>query len=163
VQRPLPVLSGGNSAGSKQRAATLATGWLPACLTPEEIAGGVAEIRRTAEAAGRELPEDFDVAPQLGVAIGRTREEAVERFRSSQLYAHLASLSRSTLKDQGGELESRNLVGTPEQVREQVEQYREAGATTLSGLLFAANTVAETEDAMALFSAEVIHRVAATV
>jgi len=163
VQRPLPVLSGGNSAGSKQRAATLATGWLPACLTPAELRGGIGQIEQIADQAGRQLPGDFEVAVQLGVAIGRTREQAVERFRRSQLYAHLASLSRSTLKDQGGDLESRNLVGTPEQVLEQVEHYREAGATTLAGLLFAANTVRETEDDMALFSQEVIARVGAAV
>ena len=163
VQRPLPVLSGGNAPGSKERAATLATGWLPACLTPQELSAGVGQIRQTAEQAGRVLPEDFDVALQLGVAIGRTREEAVERFRGSQLYAHLASLSRSTLKDQGGELETRNLVGTPEQVLEQVERYREAGATTLAGLLFADNTVEETEEHMAVFSQEVISRVGAPV
>ncbi|WP_346281308.1 LLM class flavin-dependent oxidoreductase [Pseudonocardia sp.] len=163
VQQPLPVLSGGNSPGSKQRAATLATGWLPACLTPDELAAGIGQIRRTAGEAGRQLPDDFDVALQLGVAIGRTREQAVQRFRNSQLYAHLTSLSRSTLKDQGGDLESRNLVGTPEQVLEQVERYREAGATTLAGLLFAANTVKETEDDMALFSQGVIARVGAPV
>lgn len=161
VQRPLPVLSGGNSAGSKQRAATLATGWLPACLTPEEVGTGIEQIQRAADEAGKEIPASFDVALQLGVAIGRTREEAVERFRSSQVYAHLASLSQSTLKDQGGDLESRNLVGTPEQVLDQVERYREAGATSLAGLLFAANTVAETERHMTLFSEEVIARVGA--
>jgi probable F420-dependent oxidoreductase len=163
VQQPLPLLSGGNSAGSKERAATLGTGWLPACLTPEEVGVGIEQIRGTAEQAGRELPADFDVALQLGVAIGRTREEAVEAFRRSQLYAHLTSLSASTLKDQAGELESRNLVGTPEQVLEQVERYRHAGVTTLAGLLFAARTIPETTDAMELFSKEVIARVGTAV
>jgi probable F420-dependent oxidoreductase len=159
VQQPLPLLSGGNSAGSKERAATLGTGWLPACLTPEEVGAGIEQIRATVQQADGELPADFDIALQVGVAIGRTREDAVEQFRRSQLYAHLTSLSASTLKDQAGELESRNLVGTPEQVLEQVERYREAGVTTLAGLLFAARTVAETKDAMELFSKEVIARV----
>ena len=159
VQQPLPVLSGGNSPGSRQRAATLATGWLPACLTPAEIQAGIQQIHDVADEAGTQLPSGFDVALQLGVAIGRTHEEASARFEGSQLHAHLSSLAGSTLKDQGGDLLSRNLVGTPQQVLEQVEAYREAGVTSMAGLLFAANTVAETEDDMALFAQEVIDRV----
>jgi probable F420-dependent oxidoreductase len=159
VQQPLPLLSGGNSQGSRQRAATSATGWLPACLTPNEVSTGMDEIRRVADENNRQLDSCFDVALQVGVAIGRTYEDAVARFERSQLHAHLSSLSRSTLKDQHGELASRNLVGTPAQVLEQVEQYRQAGVTTLAGLLFAANTVGETEDDMAAFAEEVIARV----
>jgi len=161
VQRPLPVLSGGNSTGSKLRAATLATGWLPACLTPDEVRAGVALIRAHAEGAGRELPEDFEVAVQLGVSVGSTRQDAVARFERSQLHSHMVSLSRSTLKDQTtGGLADRNLVGTPEQILEQIEQYRDAGVTTFAGLLFAVNTVSETEIAMDTFSRGVIARVA---
>jgi probable F420-dependent oxidoreductase len=158
VQRPLPVLSGGNSPGSRQRAATLATGWLPACLTPAEVAGGMTEIRKAAAEAGRELPAGFEVALQVGVSIAPTHEEAVRRFTGSQLYAHLRSLSRSTLKGRQDDLLARNLVGTPEEVREQVARYREAGVTTLAGLLFAADTVPDTVEAMTMFSEEVIHR-----
>jgi probable F420-dependent oxidoreductase len=159
VQHPLPVLSGGNASGSKERAATLGTGWLPACLTPEEIEAGVEQIQQTAGEAGRALPEDFDVAVQLAVSIADTREEAQDRFRRSQLYAHLTSLSKSTLKDQTGGLEERNLIGTPDQVLEQIRQYRDAGVTTFAGLLFAANTVAETHEAMERFSKGVIAHV----
>lgn len=156
VQQPFPVLSGGNSAGSKKRAATLAGGWLPACLTPEEMVTGLEQVRATAGDAGRELPSGFEIALQLGVSIAPTYAEAVERFRNSQLHSHLASLSQSTLKDQAGGLETRNLVGTPDQVLQQVQEYRAVGVTRLAGLLFAENTVDETVEAMELFSKEVI-------
>lgn len=160
VQRPLPMLSGGNSAGSKLRAATLATGWLPACLTPDEVRAGVAEIYRHADEAGRELPDDFDVAVQLGVSVADSRQSAVTRFERSQLHRHMTSLSGSTLKDQTtGGVADRNLVGTPQQIIEQIEEYRDAGVTTFAGLLFAVNTVAETEAAMETFGREVIARV----
>jgi probable F420-dependent oxidoreductase len=164
VQRPMPVLSGGNSPGSRSRAALQATGWLPACLTPEEVAAGLADIRQTAAAAGRELPADFDVALQLGVAIGHSHEEAMRTFERSQLHQHMASLSASTLKDQTtGGLADRNLIGTVPQVRDRIEAYREAGVTTLAGLLFAENTVRETEEAIVRFGAEVIGHDSATV
>lgn len=158
VQPRLPVLSGGNSAGSRHRAATQATGWLPACLTPAEVAAGVAEIRRVAADNRRQLPPDFHVALQVGVSMAPTRELALRQFEGSQLYAHLRSLSTSTLRDQQGDLLSRNLIGTAADILEQVDAYRQAGVTTLAGLLFAADTIPDTISAMSAFSTEVIGR-----
>lgn len=159
VQQPLPVLSGGNSPGSRRRAATLATGWLPACLTPEEIRSGLDEMRSIASDEGRELPAGFEIAVQLGVAIGRTHEEAEKAFERSQVHRHLVSLSQSTLKDQaGGTMADRNLIGTVDEVRERIDTYANAGVTTLAGLLFAADTVAETEQAVLQFGEKVIAR-----
>lgn len=161
IQSPLPILSGGNSAGSKDRAARLVHGWMPACLTPDEVAAGLATIRETAADAGRMLPDSFEVAVQVGVSMGKTREEAEERFRSSQVYEHMRSLSGSTLKgQQDGDLIGRNLIGTPDQIVDQIEAYREAGVNTLPGLLFACDTVEETLDAMGRFSDDVIARFA---
>jgi alkanesulfonate monooxygenase SsuD/methylene tetrahydromethanopterin reductase-like flavin-dependent oxidoreductase (luciferase family) len=155
-QTPLPILSGGNAVGSKERAAKYAHGWIPAVLSPEEITAGLADIRRMAEEYGRELPADFDVAPQFSVALGSSTENALERFEKTQLFKHMKSLSGSTLKDQQGSWASRNLVGTPEQMLDQVRTYAAAGVTTMSGLLFACNTVDETIDAMTEFSETVI-------
>jgi alkanesulfonate monooxygenase SsuD/methylene tetrahydromethanopterin reductase-like flavin-dependent oxidoreductase (luciferase family) len=157
VQERLPLLSGGNSPGSRSRAARLADGWLPACLSAGEVRSGLESIRDEAEQHRRRLPDDFDVALQVCVSVAPTREQAWRRFESSQLFRHLMSLSKTTLKDQGvGDLLSRNLIGTPEDVAEQVQAYREAGVTTMAALLFAADSVPETLDAMAQFSAEVI-------
>lgn len=153
---PLPLLSGGNAPGSRQRAARYGTGWIPACLTPEEMAAGVADIRAVAEQAGRELPADFDVAPQLSVCIGATREQAWQRFEKSQLFAHMRSLSGSTLKGRQDSWAQRNLIGTAQDIAEQVDKYVAAGVTTLSALLFAANDVPETLDMMREFATTVI-------
>ncbi|GLY02706.1 MULTISPECIES: TIGR03619 family F420-dependent LLM class oxidoreductase [Actinoplanes] len=159
VQTPLPILSGGNAPGSRSRAARLADGWLPACLSPAEVASGLGLIRAEAEQHGRTLGDDFDVALQVCVSVAPTREEAWRRFESSQLFHHLVSLSKTTLKDQGvDDLISRNLIGTPQDIIEQVEQYREAGVTTMAALLFAAGSVGETIDMMAGFGQEVIAR-----
>ncbi len=156
-QAPLPVLSGGNAPGSRERAARYSHGWIPAVLTPAEVAEGLADIRRIAEQHGRELPADFDVAPQLSVSVGQDRDDALATFERSQLAKHMASLSKSTLKDQDGDdLVGRNLIGNAEQILEQVHAYAAAGVTTLSALLFAANTVEETLDQMAWFAQNVI-------
>ena len=161
VQDPLPILSGGNSAGSKDRAGRLADGWLPACLTPAEVAAGRRSIQESAERVGRALPPSFEVALQLGVSVAGTREQAEQRFRASQVYAHMRSLAGSTLKNQqDGDLLSRNLLGTPDDVAAQISAYVHAGVDTLAGLLFACDNVAETVEAMELFSTEVMPRLA---
>lgn len=154
--RELPVLSGGNSAGARERAARYASGWLPAVLSPEEVADGLARIRASAEAAGRELPAGFEVAPQLAVCLGRTREDAWARFEKSQLCAHMRSLSGSTLREQQGSWAERNLIGTREDILERVHAYAKAGVTTLPALLFAANDITQTLDLMAEFAETVI-------
>jgi probable F420-dependent oxidoreductase len=159
LQTPLPILSGGNSTGSKQRAGRLAQGWLPAALTPAETAEGIAEVRAAAATAGRTLPADFEVALQTGVSVAPTNAEARERFEQSQLHAHMVSLKKSTLKNQQqGDVADRNLIGTPDEVARQIEAYLEAGVNTFAGLLFAANSVADTLEQMTFFRDEVISR-----
>lgn len=156
-QSPLPILSGGNAPGSRERAARYGHGWIPALLTPDEIRAGLADITSIAEQYGRQLPTGFDVAPQFSVAIGSSTSDALQRFESSQLFQHMRSLSKSTLKDQNqDDWTSRNLVGNGEQMLDQVRAYEAAGVTTMSGLLFACNTVEEALDQMAWFAENVI-------
>jgi alkanesulfonate monooxygenase SsuD/methylene tetrahydromethanopterin reductase-like flavin-dependent oxidoreductase (luciferase family) len=157
LQDPMPILSGGNSPGSRRRAATMAHGWLPACLTPAEYRDGIAEIRSLAAAAGVDEQRPFEATMQLVVSVHDRHEGAVDRFRSSQVHNHLASLGASTMKGRlADSLEARNLVGTPDEVGEQVRAYMDAGVETFAGLLFATDTVAETLEAMQRFSEDVI-------
>ncbi|OBH08187.1 TIGR03619 family F420-dependent LLM class oxidoreductase [Mycobacterium sp. E1747] len=153
VQSRLPILSGGNSEGSRRRAALLGDGWMPGCLLPEEISAGLADIGEQRAAAGRNM-EGFDCALQLGVYLGATREAAVEAFNGSEFYRHLRSLSSSTLAGQQDQLVERNLVGTVEDVASKIDAYRAAGVTTLAGLIFATDTISETIDMMSAFIAE---------
>jgi alkanesulfonate monooxygenase SsuD/methylene tetrahydromethanopterin reductase-like flavin-dependent oxidoreductase (luciferase family) len=125
-------------------------------LSPEEVRRGLELVRAGAREAGRDLA-DFEVAPQLVVAVGLTAEEAEDRLRRSQLFRHLVSLRRSTLRAQDlARVEERALVGTPEDICRQVEAYRAAGVTHLAGLLFAADTLAEFRQQMRLFGREVV-------
>jgi probable F420-dependent oxidoreductase len=155
VQSPLPMYAGGNHPEVRRRAGQWAQGWMPAVLSPEEIARGVDDIKRHAEAARRDWSR-IDIAPQFAVAIGRTHDDALRRFHASQLYRHLESLKKSTLREQTGGFEHRNLVGSPEEICERIRTYERVGVTTLSGILFAVNTVAEMHEAMELFGREVI-------
>ena len=157
VQDPLPILSGGNSSGARTRAALLADGWLPACLTPAEYREGVAAIRAAADGAGRAMPARFEWALQLVVSVAPTTHEARARFEASQVHAHLRSLSGSTMKGRlDDDLATRNLIGSYEEVRDAVGRYREAGVGTFAGLLFAADTPDGFMDEMERFASEVM-------
>jgi probable F420-dependent oxidoreductase len=155
-QSPLPMYAGGNHPEVRRRAGEMGEGWMPAVLSPEELRRGVEDVHRAAAKAGRDGGA-IDIAPQFACSIGRTHEEAVRRFEASQLYKHLESLKRSTLREQqAGGFEQRNLIGSPEEICERIRAYERVGVTTCSGLLFVANTVPEMHDAIELFGREVI-------
>jgi len=81
----------------------------------------------------------------------------VKKFKTSQLFNHMESLKKSTLKDQDTSLVSqRNLVGGPDELSEQIQKYIDAGVTTFSALLFAVNTIEEMLESMQYFSEEVM-------
>ena len=155
LQNPLPIYAGGNHQEVRRRAGELADGWLPAVLSPEEMKKGIEDVRRAAERAGRD-PSKIDMAPQFAVSIGRTREEALKRFHASQLYRHMESLKTSTLREQRGGYEERNLIGSPEEICERIRRYQDIGVTTFAGLLFVATTVSEMQEAIELFGREVL-------
>lgn len=155
LQKLLPLWVAGNGEAGVRRAARFGSGWLPAILSAQEIAGRVALLRREAEAAGRD-PSGIEIAPQFAVAIGETPREAEATFKRSQLYHHLESLRQSTLKEQAGSFDQRSLLGTPEMVCEQVERFRRAGVTCCAGLYFMGSTVDENIAAMRLFASRVM-------
>ena len=151
----MPIYAGGNHPEVRRRAGQYGQGWMPAVLSPEEIARGIEDVHRAAAAAGRDGAA-IDIAPQFAVSIGRTRDEADRRFRGSQLFKHLESLKKSTLREQTGGFEQRNLIGSPEEISERIRVYERAGVTTCSGMLFVAGSVAEMREAIELFGREVL-------
>ncbi len=156
LQDPLPIYVGGNHPNAAQRAASYGHGWLPAVMPLNHIRERVGRFKQLVEAQGRDY-ENMDVAMQFVAYVDKTHESAVERFRRSQMYRHLVSLSGSTLKDQvGTRFEETNLIGTPEEVVEKANQIREAGVKHLCGTYFCADTVSELMDQMSLFAEEVI-------
>jgi alkanesulfonate monooxygenase SsuD/methylene tetrahydromethanopterin reductase-like flavin-dependent oxidoreductase (luciferase family) len=154
-QRPMPIYAGGNHPEVRRRAGQYCEGWMPAVLSPEEITRGIEDVHRAAAKAGRDGVA-IEIAPQFAVSIGRTHEEAVRRFHASQLYKHLESLKTTTLREQTGGFEQRNLVGSPEEICERLRVYAAAGVTTCSGMLFVASSVDEMQEAIELFGREVL-------
>lgn len=158
VQDPFAFYFGGNSSNSYRRVAKWGTGWLPALLTPDEVKSGVAALKEACDAVGRDV-STIDIAPQLSVSIAKTHEEAIERWEKSQIYRHSCSLGKSTMKGKDAtNYMERNLIGSVDEVKAQVERYMEAGVTTFSALIFADSTLEETRDHMQFFAEEIISK-----
>jgi alkanesulfonate monooxygenase SsuD/methylene tetrahydromethanopterin reductase-like flavin-dependent oxidoreductase (luciferase family) len=159
LQNPLPIYAGGNNPEATRRAAMYGQGWLPAGMPADQLRQRVQELRRIAAENGRD-GTTIDVAPQLITYIGKTHDQAVERFRRSQIYQHLVSLRASTLKDQAGiAFEAANLIGTVDELVEKIQALGEAGVTHLCGTYFTADTLPELKEQMQIFAEDIMPRV----
>jgi len=156
VQDVLPIYPAGNADASLRRAARYGQGWLPAGLGPEAIAAGKTKLAAYAAEEGRG-DQEFAIAPQVMVCLADTTEEAEETYRRSQLFHHLVTLQQSTLKDVSVDTYvTNNCIGTPDDVIAKVQQFRDAGATHLAGIYFAANDVEELRSQMRRFARDVM-------
>ncbi len=154
-QSPLPVYVGGNNENAYRRAALYGNGWLPAGMPVEHLREKIYHFRQLLDEQDRTW-EEMDVAMQLIAYVGTSHEQAVDRFRRSQMYKHLVSLGASTLKEhKGSKYERTNLIGTPDEIVEKVKQFEEAGVKHLCGTYFCADSVDELLDQMQIFAEEV--------
>jgi probable F420-dependent oxidoreductase len=155
-QEVLPIYIGGNSPQALERAARSGQGWLPGALPLDRLVAGRAEIRRRAEELGRD-PDVIAIAPQHLCCIADTKEEALTRFRASPLYLHLQSLSGSTMRGQHLDaVEKGNLIGTPQQIVEQIQELEAGGIDELAAMSFISDTAADMANDMAWFKDEVM-------
>ncbi|MCI9656091.1 MAG: LLM class flavin-dependent oxidoreductase [Lawsonibacter sp.] len=156
VQNPFPFYFGGNSEKSFERVVKFGRGWLPAGLTTDEIRYGVSKIKELCDVHGRDF-DTIDIAPQIGIMMRNSSEEAHRTYRNSQHYKHGISLSKSTYK--GRDIENyaaRRMVGSPDEVLQRINDYIEAGVTHFAALLFADNTLEESKDHMQHFAEEIL-------
>jgi probable F420-dependent oxidoreductase len=156
LQDPLPIYIGGNHHNAMKRVISYGNGWLPAVLPPNELRKRTAHLKDMAEECGRDFT-DIDIAVQYMACIGKSRSQAIERFHNSQMYQHVISLKQSTLKNQDlTKPEDLNLIGTPTEVIEQIQELATAGLRHLCGTYFVANTVDELIEQMQVFSEDVL-------
>jgi probable F420-dependent oxidoreductase len=156
LQVHLPFYVGGNDPNASRRAATYADGWLPAGMPAGQMQMRIAQFKEQVESLGRDYNK-IDVAPQLIAYVGKTHEQAFDRFANSQMYNHLKSLAKSTLKGQSGlNYAEINLVGAPAEVVEKAQRFAEAGVKHFCGTYFCADSVSELMDQMQVFSEEIM-------
>ena len=132
VDETVPVMLGGAAKPAVRRAARTAEGWCaPSSLSIGGLKKRVEDIRTVREEDG--LEGDFTIYVLQHGWVGDSREEAWETMKDGYLYIQrryaeifsgepveeLEAERRQELKDQA-------IFGTPEQVVEELEEYREA-------------------------------------
>ena len=124
VPARIPVWVGGRSAAAVRRAARTADGWMPMFQSPDQLRLGIAELAAALEVLGRDA-EDVIPAVTVLVAPGEGPE------------ARAAGLSwAADLWRADPQRLDRHLVsGTPEEINSQLDEYRRAGARSISVLL----------------------------
>ncbi|MET0502983.1 MAG: LLM class flavin-dependent oxidoreductase [Candidatus Binatia bacterium] len=111
-----PVWVGGRSKAAFRRVGRLADGWLVSSVSPREVASGIAAIRGHAAEAGREVPEDH-----YGVLVPFCfAQDTAEALRIA---------GPSIRRRQDIPPDDYAALGTPEQVRQKINEYIAAGAT----------------------------------
>ena len=158
IQDPLPIWTSGNTRVAAERAGRYCDGWMPAVMPVDRVAELVDVLRQSADAAGRDASQ-IAVAPQIALAIADRHDDAVRTFRESWLYHHFLSLSQSTFKEQDlSHIEAENLVGTPEEIAEKLEELIAAGCTYFPSLILSTSSVDATVEQMQAFAETVMSR-----
>jgi alkanesulfonate monooxygenase SsuD/methylene tetrahydromethanopterin reductase-like flavin-dependent oxidoreductase (luciferase family) len=150
---PFPILVGGHQLQGINRAIKFGQGWIPGWRPFDELKEWIGILRSKAEEAGRD-PASMIVAPQLSCLLGKTKEEAEQRYMNSGMVQHRRSLAY-TGRDPMLAMEN-NLVGNPELVLEKVEFLDQIGADHLACITFCVESVPEYMEQVHWFQEEVI-------
>jgi alkanesulfonate monooxygenase SsuD/methylene tetrahydromethanopterin reductase-like flavin-dependent oxidoreductase (luciferase family) len=141
--KPVPLVTGGNSPLSLERALAYGEGWIP--FMPDLP---LLEDARVAVAQARgDRAAQFQTIPLIAVAMDGTQEAARARFETSHFGAYYGARMGEGILD-------RNLIGTPDEVSRRIREYAAAGIDRLS-LCFVGNSREDIDEQLDLFVKEV--------
>ncbi|MHB8732991.1 MAG: LLM class flavin-dependent oxidoreductase [bacterium] len=141
VQDPFPVYVSAHSPSALDRAGRLGDGLIIAARTPDQTRHEWAEVRKAAQAGGRD-PERLSLHLQTWLAFGDTARAAEKRVLDSQHFRRMAVGAKRTDDELLATYRAGNLLGPPEAVAEQVRAFQATGASHL-GIIFVVNTMDE--------------------
>jgi len=153
-QRPFPILVGGHQERSLARAIRFGQGWIPGWRPFPELKEWIATLRERAAEAGRD-PDSLIVAPQFSCVVGRTQEEAEERYQKSAMVQHRISLAY-TGRDPDLAMRN-NLIGSPDVILEKLEHLRSFGVDHLAATSFCVDSPTEMSEQVHFFAEEVLY------
>ncbi len=133
VQRPVPIWVTSNPAphlarnrrNGLSRVARLGDGWMTTFQPPQIVREYMADIRSHAADAGRDLPDDFEVAVYYNINVNEDRAAALAEAKKYLDAYYTTDYSEAQL----------NLwvaMGGPEQCAADIRAYIDAGATTVT-------------------------------
>lgn len=133
VQRPVPIWVTSNPAphlarnrrNGLSRVARLGDGWMTTFQPPHIVREYMSDIRGHAADAGRDLPDDFEVAVYYNINVNEDRTAALAETKKYLDAYYTTDYSEAQL----------NLwvaMGSPEQCAADIRAYIDAGATTVT-------------------------------
>ena len=153
LQKPHPPLwVGGWTEAAMKRSARLGDGWLPAWLTPKDLAVRYQKVKEMASAFGRS-PDGIKLGLEVYVSIdqdsAKAKQDAVGTFQASRgTYEREMTLEF---------LETVSLIGSPGEIREKIGAYVRAGVSHFE-LKFIYPTMDRHLEMMRLFAKEVLQK-----
>jgi len=128
VQQPFPLYITGTTDDVTNRIAAWGSGWLLSRAQSRKLDERLEQLDRSLAAVGRRRSA-IDLVVSKGLSLGRSREEALERFYHSILPTRMDSMA--TALNVGGKpsedlamVFEQNLIGTPDDVIEQLAAVR---------------------------------------
>ncbi|HEY3217907.1 MAG TPA: LLM class flavin-dependent oxidoreductase [Candidatus Limnocylindria bacterium] len=157
IQAPLPVFRAGHGEEAIKWIGREGQGWIDSSHSREEIKEMVAQLNGIAAEAGRK--DKLEVVRQWYVCLGETESEAQDIFARSlppptkpdpkEAAAADSPATRSRLS------KTRTLIGTPDQIRDELRTYTDSGVTEMCVIFYSPN-VETAERQMRLFAKEVL-------
>ncbi len=148
LQKPFPLYIAGTTSDTLRRIAKWGTGWFLSRTQKEPISERISKLLPWLRKYGRNMSE-IDLVATRGVSIARTYEQALIRFKESALLSRMGGPGIPGIMAQ-------NLIGTPEDVAEQIEQLRREGVTHCIAQHFAVNSFSEMSEQTQMFAEQVM-------
>ncbi len=148
MRKPFPIYLAGTTSDTPRRVAQWGSGWLLSRTQKESLRERIGKLSPWLEQAGRSRNE-IDLVATRGVSIAPTSEEAWKQFNSSVLSGRTDGRTRESILSQ-------NLVGTSQEIAEQIVQLEEDGVDHLIAQHFAADTLEQMNEQVEVFAKEVM-------
>jgi probable F420-dependent oxidoreductase len=155
IQDPFPIYLTGSAPEQLRRVAISADGWITASTSAAQTGDLIDQLRAAAAAAGRD-PTGIEACAQLWVGIGETATTALDVLNRSQHFRRMRARRPDVAFDATvAEFAAGNLLGTPDQICEQLKAYRTAGVDHFA-LIFLGEHVEEVAERVELFGRTVL-------
>ena len=158
VQSPFPLYLARKTEETPQRIAKWGTGWLLSRAQAESVEERVDSLLPHLDKAGRDRAE-IDLVLAKGLSLGRTHRDALDRFNASLLPGRTSELADEFGLDSTPAIEryyAQNLIGTPEEVVEQLDRVRGTGVDHCVIMYFATPNASEMLEQLQWFGEEVM-------
>ncbi len=155
VQQPFPIYVNAHGATGVRRVGRIGDGWIVAGMPAEALGKAKREIAAAAEATGR-VPARISLNYQIWMSSGSDKSEAEAKLRRSQHFRRMvAGHPEHSEEAVLAGYRTGNLLGSPDDVIEQIRQFERAGVTHM-GLVFLGDVMDELVADMELFAKRVM-------